>query len=159
MQSIVSQWMENHLCRLSLLLGICCSVTHSPHQVLSVTERFHGGECSRCIGGGGCPPLTPKGSLVVVGAPVQLNSCLLTADQPAQTLLPCNRIKNKVNQSGKDGAILKWFEGPKVRAIFKDPAVISQNCYTGNSRAPAEVILRWGSKARQLGCCSRPAVL
>ena len=61
----------------------------------------------------------PWHRLVVVGAPVQLNSCLLTADQPAQTLLPCNRIRNKVNQSGKDGAILKWFEGPKVRAIFK----------------------------------------
>ena len=101
----------------------------------------------------------PWHRLVVVGAPVQLNSCLLTADQPAQTLLPCNRIKNKVNQSGKDGNILKGFEGPKVRAIFKYWPVISQNWYTGNSRAPAEVILRWGSKARQLGCCSRPAVL
>ena len=42
--------------------------------------------------------VAPKGSLVVVGAPVQLNSCLLTADQPAQTLLPCYRIRNKVKQ-------------------------------------------------------------
>ena len=75
--------------------------------------------CGGCIGDGGCAPFAPKGSPVVVGAPVQLNSCLLTADQPAQTLLPCNRIRNKINQSGKDGNILKGFEGPQVRAIFK----------------------------------------
>ena len=101
--------------------------------------------------------MAPKGSLVVVGAPVQLNSCLLTADQPAQTLLPCYRIRNKVNQSGKDGTILKWSEGPNVRAIFKIEWLYLRIETLGT--APAEVILRWGSRARQLGCCSRPAVL
>ena len=59
-----------------------------------------------CIRGGGCAPLATKGSSVVVGAPVQLNSCLLTADQPAQTLLPCYRMRNKVNQWER------WYHSP-----------------------------------------------
>ena len=56
---------ENHFCHLPLLLGICCSVTHSLHQVLSVTERFHGGGFLGAVvgvlGSGSCAPLAPIG--------------------------------------------------------------------------------------------------
>ena len=102
---------ENHFCHLPLLLGICCSVTHSLHQVLSVTERFHGGGFLGAVvgvlGSGSCAPLAPIGG----------GGCSRPAQQlPTHCRPACANIaamlRNKVNQSGKDGAILKWFEGP-----------------------------------------------
>ena len=107
-----------HFCHLSLLLGICCSVTHSPHQVLSATERFHGGGCSRCIGGGGCPPLAPKGSLVWWVLPSSSTAAYSLQTSLRKHCCHATGWGTKIT-SGKDGTILKWFEGPKVRAIFK----------------------------------------
>ena len=88
-----------------------------------------------CIWGGGCAPLATKGSSVVVGAPSSSTAAYSLQTSLRKHCCHATGWGTKLT-SGKDGTILKWSEGPKVRAIFKYWAVISQNCYTGNSRAP-----------------------